>query len=133
MGEGISYLPLVERIMTLTICAVLGLCVLPLASFAQAPNTQPETIPLLSHEQALASVQAPEGFDVSLFAAEPDVRQPIGYAFDTRGRLWVAECYTYAENGAFDEELHDRIVILEDTNRDGQAELLTQHARSVRH
>ncbi|MFO1019284.1 MAG: hypothetical protein U0903_01075 [Planctomycetales bacterium] len=65
----------------------------------------------------------PEGFRVSLFAAEPDVRQPIGIATDARGRLWVAEKYTYAELGAnFDLTQRDRVIILEDTDHDGQAD-----------
>ncbi len=95
------------------------------AASAQPPNTQKETVPLLSPAAALAAMQAPKGFDVSLFAAEPDVQQPIALAFDTRGRLWVAECYTYSEHGKFDEDLRDRIVILEDTDGDGQADKRT--------
>ena len=39
----------------------------------------------------------PEGFRVSVFAAEPDVQNPIAMAWDRRGRLWIAENYTYAE------------------------------------
>ena len=30
-----------------------------------------------------------------LFAGEPDVKQPIAFAIDHRGRVWVAEAYTY--------------------------------------
>src|SRR2546427_6009360 len=30
-----------------------------------------------------------------VFAAEPDVRQPIAFCLDHRGRVWVAEGYTY--------------------------------------
>ena len=37
----------------------------------------------------------PEGFHVTLVAGEPDVVQPIAIAIDDRGRLWVAEAYTY--------------------------------------
>ena len=37
----------------------------------------------------------PEGFRVTLFAGEPDVVQPIAFAIDDRGRLWVAEAYSY--------------------------------------
>ena len=37
----------------------------------------------------------PEGFKVTLFAGEPDVVQPIAFAIDDRGRLWVAEAYSY--------------------------------------
>jgi putative membrane-bound dehydrogenase-like protein len=92
---------------------------------AQPPNTQKLTIPLLAPQQALKQVTAPAGFDVSLFTAEPDVQQPIGMAFDSRGRLWVAECYTYAENGKYDERLRDRILVFEDTDNDGRADKRT--------
>ena len=38
-------------------------------------------------------MKLPEGFSVTLVAAEPDVKQPIAMALDDRGRLWVAEGY----------------------------------------
>ncbi len=58
-----------------------------------------------------------------LFAAEPDVQNPIAMAFDARGRLWVAENYTYAERAKkFDLQLQDRIVIFGDADGDGRAD-----------
>ena len=39
----------------------------------------------------------PEGFKVTLFAGEPDVHQPIALCLDDRGRLWVAEAYSYPD------------------------------------
>ncbi|MBL9209517.1 MAG: c-type cytochrome [Opitutaceae bacterium] len=71
---------------------------------------------------AVVAAQAtlPPGFRLSVFAHEPDVRQPIAMATDARGRLWVAENYTYAENPAkVEPSLRDRIVIFEDTDNDG--------------
>ncbi len=89
--------------------------------FPQPFNTQELTEPLLSPAEALARLALPEGFRATLFAAEPDVHQPIALATDPRGRLWVAECYTYAERATnFDTKLRDRIIILEDTDGDGQ-------------
>jgi putative membrane-bound dehydrogenase-like protein len=86
-------------------------------------DTQAETVPLTSAGQAAASFAAPEGFKVSLFASEPDVRQPIAITTDPRGRLWVAENYTYAERTLnFDLSQRDRIIILEDTDHDGRAD-----------
>jgi putative membrane-bound dehydrogenase-like protein len=61
----------------------------------------------------------PEGFKVTLFAGEPDVQQPICFAFDDRGRIWVAECYTYSGHG-FATDQKDRIVILADNDGDGR-------------
>src|SRR5262245_22777209 len=53
-------------------------------------NSQETKERLLSPAEALAKVKVPEGFSVSLFAAEPDVQQPIAITTDERGRLWVA-------------------------------------------
>jgi putative membrane-bound dehydrogenase-like protein len=86
-------------------------------------NTQEETTPLLSPAEALKRITVPAGFRVSLFAGEPQVRQPIGLTTDARGRVWVAENDTYAEAAVnFDLSQHDRIVILEDADHDGTAE-----------
>ncbi len=90
--------------------------------FPEAFNTQPITEPLRSPEQALRSLSLPDGFQASLFAAEPDVRQPIAMTIDQRGRLWVVENYTYAESKVNyeTEKLRDRILIFEDSDGDGK-------------
>ncbi len=67
--------------------------------------------------EAAGRMTVPEGFKVTLFAAEPDVRQPIAFTTDERGRLWVAECYSYP---GWSPEAKDRIIILEDTDGDGR-------------
>ncbi len=86
-------------------------------------NSEPSTLPFTSPEDAVKGMTLPPGFSVSVFAAEPDVQQPIGISFDTRGRLWVAENYTYAEASInADRSLNDRIVILEDTDKDGKSD-----------
>jgi putative membrane-bound dehydrogenase-like protein len=75
----------------------------------------------MSAEEAAATMQLPPGFKCQVFAAEPDVQQPIAMAWDAKGRLWVAENYTYAENPArWDTKLRDRIIILEDKDGDGR-------------
>lgn len=72
-------------------------------------------------EEAARTMQLPPGFKCVVFAAEPDVQQPIGMAWDSKGRLWVAECYTYAENpDRWNLDLRDRILILEDKDGDGK-------------
>ena len=89
--------------------------------FPVGPNTQDAKDKLSTPAEALASIKVPEGFKVSLFAAEPDVQQPISLTTDERGRLWIAENYTYAEAQiGFAKELRDRIVILEDSDGDGR-------------
>ncbi|MEM9588614.1 MAG: PVC-type heme-binding CxxCH protein, partial [Planctomycetota bacterium] len=77
----------------------------------------------LSADQAAKQMQLPDGFRASVFASEPDVQNPIDMAWDSRGRLWIAENYTYAERSQqFQLDLRDRVTILEDTNRDGKAD-----------
>lgn len=94
----------------------------PLISAADFPepfNTEPGSP--MPAEEAAASMELPPGFKCVVFAAEPDVRQPIAMAWDARGRLWVAECYTYAENpGRWNTDLRDRILIFEDNDGDGR-------------
>src|SRR5688500_7384684 len=62
-------------------------------------------------EQVATEIEVPAGFHATLFASEPDVQQPIGIATDERGRLWVAENYTYADQATnFDATKRDRVV-----------------------
>ena len=91
------------------------------ASFPEPHNNQKETIPVLKPADALTKLHLPEGFQATLFAAEPDVRQPIALCWDERGRLWIAENYTYSDGKErFDLNLRDRILILEDADHDGK-------------
>lgn len=76
--------------------------------------------------QAAASMGLPDGFEASVFAAEPQVQNPIAMSWDGAGRLWIAENYTYAEAPLrFDLNLRDRVIVLEDTNGDGVADSRT--------
>lgn len=77
-------------------------------------------------EEALGMMALPDGFEATVFAAEPDVRNPIAMTWDGRGRLWVAENYTYAEKATrFELSLKDRVLIFEDTDWDGKADKRT--------
>ena len=87
--------------------------------FPAAFNTDPPDSHPPAPAEMLPLIEVPEGFTVTLFAGEPDVQQPINMEFDDRGRLWVAENYTYS-GGPYETKLRDRIVILHDTDGDGQ-------------
>ncbi|MCA9228851.1 MAG: hypothetical protein KDA47_24715, partial [Planctomycetales bacterium] len=84
---------------------------------ATAVAAEPEVDQPLPPTEAARTMIVPEGFQVTLFAGEPDVRQPIGFCIDDRGRLWIAEAYNYPHHGT---RPGDRIVILEDTDHDGR-------------
>lgn len=95
-------------------------------------------------EQSLARMRVADGFEVSLFAAEPMIRQPISMTFDRRGRMWVIQYLQYPNPAGLkavkvDKFLRtvydrvpepppkgpkgvDRITILEDTDGDGRAD-----------
>ena len=72
----------------------------------------------LKPEAAAAAMTVPPGFKVTLLAGEPIVQQPIAMAIDDRGRLWVAEAYSYPNRVAADQA-RDRILIFDDSNVDG--------------
>jgi hypothetical protein len=44
----------------------------------------------LEPEESLKHYRTPVGFHVELFAAEPEIVEPICMAWDERGRLWIA-------------------------------------------
>jgi putative membrane-bound dehydrogenase-like protein len=75
----------------------------------------------LAAAEAAKAFRVPPGFRVTVFAAEPEVRNPIAMAWDAKGRLWVAENYTYAERPKkYDLALRDRVLIFEDRDGDGR-------------
>jgi putative membrane-bound dehydrogenase-like protein len=85
---------------------------------AAAPTPDVYKFAGLLPEKAAAAMTVPEGFSVSLFAGEPDVMQPIAMCMDDRGRLWVAEAYSYPVKRK-EGEGKDRILIFEDTKGTG--------------
>ena len=75
-------------------------------------------------ENALSSLAIADGLEVTAFATEPLLQNPTNIDVDERGRVWVCEAYNYrpAITGNPVNALGDRIIILEDTNGDGQAD-----------
>jgi|UniRef100_UPI00378489A2 putative membrane-bound dehydrogenase-like protein len=96
-------------------------------------------------EEARAKMSVPEGYEVRCFAHEPMVQNPVAMTWDHRGRLWVVEAYEYPEGSphpapfgseAKDDQYHplpktgdkiprDRVIILEDTDNNGEADKRT--------
>jgi putative membrane-bound dehydrogenase-like protein len=79
--------------------------------------------PPLSPEEALERMTVPEGFQVELVAAEPDLVNPVAMTFDEQGRIWVTESLEYPRLEAGPGR--DRIKVLEDTTGDGKADKVT--------
>ena len=96
-----------------------------------------ESGPLTPEEERM-QLTAPEGFEVQLFAAEPQINKPINLAFDRRNRLWVSSSYEYPyaaprerwsdAEGSRVKDSRDGIFILEDTDGDGRADQKTVFA-----
>ena len=79
------------------------------------------TVPKTAPERTVAQMYVPEGFKVELIAGEPDLHQPVAFAWDERGRIWVVEAYSYPTKRPSGEGL-DKVVILSDENGDGKFE-----------
>lgn len=75
----------------------------------------------LSPEEAAKNMTVPSGFHVQLAAGEPLVHQPVAFSIDHKGRIWIAEAYTYPQR-APEGQGKDKIVILEDKDLDGTFE-----------
>lgn len=71
-----------------------------------------------------AGFRLPPGFEIELFASEPDIGKPINFAFDNKGRMWVSQSFEYPF-AAGPGKGKDRISILEDTDGDGKADKFT--------
>ena len=67
------------------------------------------------------------GLEISTFATEPMLKNPTNIEVDAQGRIWVLEAYNYrpAINGNPTNAEGDRILILEDTDKDGKADKQT--------
>jgi len=98
----------------------------------------------LSPEEAVRSMTLADGFEVKIFASEPNIVQPVSVTFDSRGRAWVVQYLQYPTpsgvkvvsvdqySRAFYDRLPapppkgskgaDRITICEDTDGDGRAD-----------
>lgn len=84
------------------------------------PDPAPPAAGPLPPRVAAVKMQLPEGFRAEVFAAEPEVVQPVSFCLDSRGRLFVAEALNYGE---WKPTGKDRIIILEDRDGDGRADL----------
>jgi putative heme-binding domain-containing protein len=86
--------------------------------FAQRDLTEiPEPDPVAER----AAMTVAEGYEVTLFAADPMIAKPLQINFDPQGRLWVSssKIYPHILPG---EVADDTVTILEDRDGDGVAD-----------
>ena len=98
----------------------------------EGANPWPKIQKPMTPQQSMEHIVVPAGFELQLFASDPDIKKPIAMAWDERGRLWIIETTDYpnrlVEPG---QKGDDRIVICEDTNRDGKADKFTVFAEGL--
>ncbi|MDG1894824.1 MAG: c-type cytochrome [Fuerstiella sp.] len=116
------------------------------SSVCRAQGTVPfeEAPPALTPAAAVKEFKVADGLAIGLFAAEPQVSQPLSITFDDRGRMWVLQYRQFPNPNGLKpvrvdnwlrtqyERLpepppkgpkgNDRISIYEDTDGDGRAD-----------
>ena len=81
-------------------------------------------------EEERLGFKLPEGFEITLFASEPNIDKPINLAFDAKGRMWVTQSFEYPFPSAPGKG-KDKLTILEDTDNDGKADRFTVFADTL--
>ncbi len=90
----------------------------------------PPTVAPASAEprQAAATFGLPDGFVVELFAAEPDIANPVAFSVDEQGTVFV--CETFRQNrGVTDNRGHDRTWVEADLAARTVADRIAYHNR----
>lgn len=98
--------------------------------FVKIESNVDRPIELLPAEKSMETFDLPDGFAVNVFASEetiPELKKPCQFAFDAKGRLWVCTMETYPMYLPGTPP-SDKILILEDTDRDGVADKRTVFA-----
>ena len=86
----------------------------------------------LTPEEAVEAMTVRDGFKVNAWASEPMITQPMAFAWDDRGRMWIAENRDYeSRRTGFSGSGESRILILEDTDRNGEADSVKVFAQGI--
>jgi mono/diheme cytochrome c family protein/glucose/arabinose dehydrogenase len=83
--------------------------------------------PVVPPEKALDTFRLAPGFRIELVAAEPLIHDPIAFAFDADGRMFVIEMRGFMPDleGKGESAPVGRVVMLEDTDGDGKPDRST--------
>jgi putative membrane-bound dehydrogenase-like protein len=132
---------------------VLRISTMFLTSIAFLALNTPYHVVAAPPAEALKSFKIADGFEISLVASEPEIRQPVAMQFDDRGRLWVVQYLQYPDPAGLkkvkvDQYLRtrfdrvpeppprgpkgaDRITICEDTDGDGRMDKFKDFASGL--
>jgi len=89
---------------------------------ARAPHRDPNF-----KEQPVPTFTVAEGFEVTLWAENPQLYKPIQMNWDDRGRLWIASSRVYPQIQP-GQEAEDAAIVVEDSDGDGKADRSTVFA-----
>ena len=91
------------------------------------PLLDPKPADIKTPAEIEAQFKVADGYAVNLFASEeqfPELQNPEQIAFDAQGRLWVVTMPSFP--GTIPGDIpHGKVIILEDTDRDGKADKST--------
>ncbi|WP_298859728.1 PVC-type heme-binding CxxCH protein [uncultured Gimesia sp.] len=91
------------------------------------------SIKITSPQESQNKFELPPGFEINLFASEvefPELQNPVQFAFDNKGRLWVCTMESYPQYLP-GKNVDDKVLIFEDTNGDGRADKQTIFANGL--
>jgi mono/diheme cytochrome c family protein len=79
------------------------------------------TFPALSPAEAIKTIEVPKGYRLQCIASEPLVEEPVNFAYDGDGSMYVCEWRTYMQDEYATNQMDpvSRVVKLRDTNGDG--------------
>jgi len=112
------------RPLTIPVLSILFLCWASLPS-AAAPPGSPHPI------ADKTNCRIHPAIEISLFAAEPDVVDPVALTFDESGRMYVVEMRDYPYGIGPQHKPGGTVRLIEDTNHDGRADRSTVFAENL--
>ncbi|MFO1063996.1 MAG: PVC-type heme-binding CxxCH protein [Pirellulales bacterium] len=94
---------------------------------------KPEKIAPASNEgnNAIEGFRKPEGWQASLFAAEPNLANPVAFTVDNTGRVFVCESFRQ-DTGVTDNRKHDKEWLLADLSAMSVQDRIDFHRRLMK-
>ena len=86
------------NVMTRRVAFVFSLLLAFNAAADEITATAGKLKPLIDPESAIKQFQTPPGFKIDLFAAEPQLLNPVAFSIDEQGRVYVAETFRYRKS-----------------------------------
>jgi len=92
--------------------------------FVKIESNFKNEVRIIPPEESAKLFTLADGFEINLYASEvefPDLKNPVSFNFDGKGRMWVTSAPSYPQYLP-GSPVNDKILILEDTDGDGKAD-----------